>query len=255
MPRERVTPALRRMVPMLPFCSVLVFSVLIPWQGSDTAPLLFGSVGRQLSPAELTQVGELAQQAGSQPWLILGFPSILQGRDAILVYLQTLRVTPAMDAGTADRPSMASLRASFRRASRPQPSELVRGTWVEITNIATEQFVTGRSRPEHMLFDMEGIKRPELPKRPYDWTLRFSAAQSAVVVTFESAWTPAGNRPDTATTHFDAAGDLVFEKDYGGDGRWIYRCRAASAQRLVCLLQNHETGHGVEFLRIDAGGM
>jgi hypothetical protein len=147
------------------------------------------------------------------------------------------------------RPSMASLRASFRRASRPVPAELTRGTWVEITNIMTEAFVTGRSGPEHVLFDRDGIKRPEQQEFSFEWTVRFSATPRGLLATFESVGTPRGNRPDTAAAHFNSRGDLVFAKDNGGEGDWTYRCRAMNRGRLVCLLRSHENGHGVEFMR------
>jgi hypothetical protein len=175
----------------------------------------------------------------------------------VLVCLTLLALPFAEQRGQLDhgRPSMTSLRASFRRAVQPKPNELVTGLWVEITTIATERFVSGGSGPEHVLFDIEGIKRPDQHDYPFDWTMRFRAVRGGLQATFESVGTPKGNRPDTAAVQFNAAGDLVFEKGYGGDGQWIYRCRAVNVQRLVCLLLDHENGHGVEFLRIADVGL
>ena len=145
-----------------------------------------------------------------------------------------------------ERPSMARLRDSFRKAKRAQPSELV-GTWVEITNVFTETFLTGRSGPDHVLFDIAGIRRDDQPGHPLDWTLTFRTGRAEdLQVISDTAWVPTG---DISSVNFDSNGDFTFEKQYGGDAQWIYRCRAANSNRLICLLRNHEGGHAVEFLR------
>ena len=127
----------------------------------------------------------------------------------------------------ADRPSIGGLREAFRKAKRARPTQLV-GVWVEITNVSTEAFLTGRPGPDHVLFDITGIRPGDPPGRPLDWTLTFRIVRA---------------------DEFDSNGDFTFKKDYGGDAHWIYRCRAVNPKRLVCLLQNHADGHGVEFVR------
>jgi hypothetical protein len=141
---------------------------------------------------------------------------------------------------------MARLGDSFRKARRLQPAELL-GIWVEITNVSTEMFETGRSGPDNVLFDIAGIRHEDQPGHPLDWTLTFRMAQEGhLQVTSDRSWGPTG---DISPANFNSNGDLTFEKHYGGDAQWIYRCRAANSRRLVCLLRNHERGHGVEFLK------
>ena len=146
----------------------------------------------------------------------------------------------------ADRPSIGGLREAFRKAKRARPTQLV-GVWVEITNVSTEAFLTGRPGPDHVLFDITGIRPGDPPGRPLDWTLTFRIVRAdELQVTSATAWLPTG---DTSSVTFDSNGDFTFKKDYGGDAHWIYRCRAVNTKRLVCLLQNHADGHGVEFVR------
>jgi hypothetical protein len=124
-----------------------------------------------------------------------------------------------------------------------QPSELL-GKWVEITNVSTEMFVTGRSGPDHGLFDVAGIRRDDHQDNPLDWTLAFRTTRAEdLQVISDHGLVPTG---DISSVKFDANGDFTFEKQYGGDSQWIYRCRAASSKRLVCLLRNHESGRSVE---------
>jgi hypothetical protein len=119
--------------------------------------------------------------------------------------------------------------------------------WVEITNVSTEAFLTGRPGPDHVLFDITGIRPGDQPRRRPDWTLTFRMVRAdELQVTSDTAWLPTG---DVSAVTFDTNGDFTFKKDYGGDARWIYRCRAVNPKRLVCLLQNHADGHGVEFVR------
>jgi hypothetical protein len=47
--------------------------------------------------------------------------------------------------------------------------------------------------------------------------------------------------------------ELRFEKQYGGDARWVYRCLTESGD-LVCLLTGHESGHAVVFRKINNAG-
>jgi hypothetical protein len=158
-----------------------------------------------------------------------------------------LSTAPALQVTAGiERPSMARLVDSFRNAKRAEPSELP-GTWVEITNVFTETFLTGRSGPDRVRFDVAGIRRDDQPGHPFDWTLTFRTGRADdLQVTSDTAWIPTG---DISPVNFDLNGDFTFEKQYGGDARWIYRCRAANSRRLICVLRNHEDGHAVEVLR------
>jgi hypothetical protein len=153
--------------------------------------------------------------------------------------------------------AMIRLQASFRQASTPQKDDLL-GTWVLIRHVATEEFITGMQGPDHVLFDPQGIKHgakrlgasPQENNQlsPMEWRLTFRASSSGdPQVTSDTAWIPSG---DTSSVHFTSEGDLIFEKDYGGDSKLIYRCRTLTARNLICLLRNREDSHGIEFLKI-----
>jgi hypothetical protein len=147
-----------------------------------------------------------------------------------------------------ERPSMSHLRRAFQQARRVRREELLSGRWVEITNVMTERFVNGHAGPDHVQFDVRGIRRADVPGHPLDWTMTFRVTRSgALQVAFETAWDGGG---DVAPVRVASNGEVTFEKEYGGEGRWIYRCRAASATHLVCLLRGHKSGHGMEFLKI-----
>jgi len=156
--------------------------------------------------------------------------------------------------GTSDqpgieRPSMSHLRRAFQRARRVRREELLGGRWVEIAYVATERFINGGSGPDHVQFDVRGIRRTDAPGQPLEWTMTFRVTRAgALQVAFETAWDGLG---DVAPVRVASNGDVTFEKEYGGEGRWIYRCRAASATHLVCLLRDHESGHGMEFLKMN----
>jgi hypothetical protein len=152
--------------------------------------------------------------------------------------------------------AMIWLQDSFRRARTPQEKDLP-GTWVLIRHVATEEFFTGMQGPDHVLFDPNGIKQgakrlglspqPDNERSPLEWTLTFhtnSAGQPQV--RSDTAWIPSG---DTSSVRFTSEGDLILEKDYGGDSKLSYRCRALTARNLVCLLRNREDSHGIEFLK------
>jgi hypothetical protein len=143
---------------------------------------------------------------------------------------------------------MSHVRRAFQQARRVRREELLGGRWVEIANVATERFISGRSGPDHVQFDVRGIRRADVPGNPLDWTMTFRVTRSgALQVACETAWD--GLR-DVAPVRVASNGEVTFEKENGGEGRWIYRCRATSATHLVCLLRDHENGHGLEFVKI-----
>jgi len=109
------------------------------------------------------------------------------------------------DRHAIERPSLNQLRRAFQQARAVRREELLGGRWVEIANVATERFINGRSGPDQVQFDV--------------------TRAGALQVVFETVWDGHG---DVAPVHVASNGDVTFEKEYGGEGRWIYRCRAAS---------------------------
>jgi hypothetical protein len=100
-------------------------------------------------------------------------------------------------------------------------------------------------------FDPEGLRRKDVGNR-LEWTLSFErAADGKLHARSDTAWVPTG---DISPVVFNAEGDILFEKEYGGDGAWIYRCRVSNSVQLVCLLKDHEDGHGLEFRKVAAAG-
>jgi hypothetical protein len=147
----------------------------------------------------------------------------------------------------ADESAMSRLRESFQRAGSPSERDLP-GRWVLIRTVATERFTTGRNGPDHVVFDPEGIRRETRGEKRLEWTLSFERSDSGKLqVRSDTVWVPTG---DFSPVDFSTEGDLLFEKQYGADSRWIYRCRASNTRQLVCLLKDHESGHGVQFRKI-----
>ena len=107
-----------------------------------------------------------------------------------------------------------------------------------IRYVATEQFLHGRPGPDHILFDLGGIRSGGDPTGPLEWVLTLQGS------------TLTANTRNISSIGFNAARELVFAKDYSGDSLWHYRCRSVNTQRLICLMKDHEDDHGVEFLKM-----
>ena len=150
--------------------------------------------------------------------------------------LATIQAQVESDLSTTSGYGIAELRRVFEKASVPQAASL-RGTWVMIRHISTEKFIRGRTGPDHILFNIRGIRSGGEPTGSLEWTL-----------TLRGTPVTAGER-DISSVSFNSAGELAFAKDYAGDSLWLYRCRSVNAQRLICLMKGAEDGHGVEFLK------
>jgi hypothetical protein len=68
--------------------TIFLIVSLLGVQAIDTGPKRFGSVGRDLSVAEIVQITDLAKSAGKRPWLVVGFPSMITGVATLTVYLE-----------------------------------------------------------------------------------------------------------------------------------------------------------------------
>jgi hypothetical protein len=119
------------------------------------------------------------------------------------------------------------------------------GEWVLVRHLSTERFLTGRSGPDRVLFDPAGIRRTVTSR---EWTATFACSDEKCHVKSDTVWEPTG---DVSPVDFSSDGDAIFEKQYGGDARWIYHCRASNATELLCLLRGHENGHGVVFRKAE----
>jgi len=138
---------------------------------------------------------------------------------------------------------MMNLQHSFKVAKPPRTEDLV-GTWILVLHIMTPKFLQQSGGSDHVTFDKDGIRRDKNPSTPLEWTMTISSRNGHLSVTSHTQWEPSG---DSSPVTFNADGDMLFKKDYGSDHDWIYRCRASSPTRLVCLLKDHEAGHGLGF--------
>jgi hypothetical protein len=163
----------------------------------------------------------------------------------LLMLLETHSVGAAVPIQDPDPASaMGQLRAAFDRAAPPRLGDL-RGEWVLVRHVSTERFLTGGDGPDHLLFDPVGIRREVRNGTRREWTVTFACRGNQTChAKSDTVWEPTG---DASPVDVSTEGDALFEKQYGGDARWIYRCRAASATELLCLLRGHENGHGVVF--------
>lgn len=119
-----------------------------------------------------------------------------------------------------------------------------------IRHVMTQKFLNGHAGRDHEMFDFDGIRRDKSPGNPPDWTMAISTTKSGrLQVKSHTVWTPTG---DVSSVSFNSDGDMLFKKDYGGDSTWIYRCRAPGPASLVCVLKDHESGHGLEFRKAPA---
>jgi hypothetical protein len=92
---ERVDPirasVRKRRVPIaalvITLCAVIFISVAAE-QVTELRGVRYGSVGRDLSEQEISQINDLANTAGKPPWLILGFGSMISGVARLTVYLE-----------------------------------------------------------------------------------------------------------------------------------------------------------------------
>jgi len=121
-----------------------------------------------------------------------------------------------------------------------------------IRHIMTAKFLKQPNGRDHQTFDLQGIRRDKSPGTPLEWTMTISAAKNGKLhLTSRTQWAPSG---DVSPVTFNSEGEMLFTKDYGNDSKWVYRCRAWSPTRLVCLLQDHESGHGLEFNKMPLPG-
>lgn len=140
--------------------------------------------------------------------------------------------------------AMVEMQERFAAAKPARRADLV-GTWVAVKEVWTEKFLTGRTGPDHVASDENGIRRPNaplkstigrpqtaVPGRPLEWRLTFRRHEDGMEAESEVPWVPTG---DVAQVAFGPNGDFRFEKQYGGDGRWIYRCRAVDPKNGSCV--------------------
>lgn len=171
------------------------------------------------------------------------------GRVSVIVVALACVAGAQQQRNTPPSPSQAAspmlqVRALFRAAKPLKPAQLL-GTWVKVKEVWTLQALTGHSGPDHVT----GMRRPDLAGDPVDWKLTFRGSAGHIHVLSDTAWQPTGNASDVK---FKANGDLVFEKQTGGDANYLLRCRASDSHNLVCL-DTHTNGHGIEFRKIGTG--
>ncbi len=131
---------------------------------------------------------------------------------------------------TTGKGAIREFEERFAQAAPVKAANLT-GTWVMIRHVMTEKFINGVTGPDHVLYDPAGIRGQDRTGN-LEWVLTFEKGASA--------------QPEVTAVKNNAAGEATFDKDYGGDSEWNYRCRLAARDDLLCLLTGHP-GHGVEF--------
>ena len=157
---------------------------------------------------------------------------------------------PPTDAQAPPRASspMVRLRAAFL-GGRVARTESLEGTWLQTKSVVTERYRSGRTGPDHVTADPEGIFRPDVHGDSVAWMLRFAwSPLSQLFVTSEAAWTWGFRQAEAVD--FSHPGEFRFFDDDGADEARPFRCRAATSRRLVCLQQHAENAYGVEFTKV-----
>lgn len=169
------------------------------------------------------------------------------GRYLIVVVLLTgtTDARQARDLSSTAGYGIVDLQELFQSSEVPDPGDLP-GRWVMVRHVFTERGVTGRSGPDRILFNLDGIHYGGDVNQSLEWVLSLSY-QGSDERTASLGLVAATS--DIVSVEFNSEGELVLGKDYAGDSIWYYRCRLAAPDRLVCLLMGHEDDHGVEFLR------
>ena len=97
--------------------------------------------------------------------------------------------SPQLATGSA----MRQLSGEFEEARTPRADELP-GTWLLTKYIVTERFVNGRNDPDHVLIDVEGIRREDEPGGPFEWILTFTVGGNGdLCARSDTVWEPSGD--------------------------------------------------------------
>ncbi len=125
------------------------------------------------------------------------------------------------------------------------------GTWVETRSTAPHRAVDGRNGPDIESYDPSGLRRDDVDGHPYEWKLTIRSVEGQLEADSNSGMADVGGvskvklAPDgTALLFFDEGAD---------EGPTEFRCRAASADGLLCMAQtrqHHDDDLGVEFQRL-----
>ncbi len=103
---------------VMTFCAVTLTGISAE-QASERRIGRFGSIGRDLSEQEISQISDLGNTAGKPPWLILGFQSMFIGVAELRVFLEPNVVTDRLHRGRilrliADAPPLVSRRSRWK---------------------------------------------------------------------------------------------------------------------------------------------
>jgi hypothetical protein len=133
---------------------------------------------------------------------------------------------------------MAQLRRAFDDAGAVDVRAAA-GRWVmTVKRTPTNTRNGGGPGRGEVLAGADGVRRDDLPGRPLEWTLELLGDVGARFQALSHH--PWRGTPDTVPVRLTDAGELGFEKDYGGDSITRFRCRGDTA-RLVCL-EDGESG-------------
>lgn len=159
---------------------------------------------------------------------------------AVTVFLAASRIA-------AQGTTAARIQDRFNRG-RLLETELL-GSWVLVAHAMTSEFARGTRGADRVLANPNGIAREIDSRRVLEWQLNIGRVSgNRLRVASSAVWGPPGDCPVELDQN-----ELRFEQEYGGDSRWVYRCRTESSE-LVCVLRGHESGHGVVFRKTKSAG-
>lgn len=150
-------------------------------------------------------------------------------------------INPNWDERRLPTSAIGRMHGLFSTAKPAKAAQLL-GTWVKVSEIWTERDLTGGTGPDHVY----GRRRTNIPGSPVDWKVTFQKSAGHVEATSDTVWQPSG---DSSDVKFESNGDFIFQKQTGGDSNYVFRCRMAAGDELVCL-DIHVQGHGIEFRRV-----
>jgi len=148
--------------------------------------------------------------------------------------------------GNPGKSEIGPMLSAFRAAGHAPEEKEILGRWLLVKEIDTEQFLSGRAGPDHILFDERGV-RDTTSGHPYYWALMVTLdREGRLIGASRTTWTG----PETSRIEFKAR-EVTFSKDYGGDAPYHYRCRMPAADRLICIIDKPDPGHAVEFRKLN----
>ena len=217
---------------------------VISWSGGRLEPPFTSGceLHVQLQPVYDGSIDPIFSQVQSGPNYSSGHPA-LQRVNPRVVSLALSFPRPSADHARTPL-GMSYLAAEFQHSRTVTRSEWV-GHWVQVLNVNSQRFLTGRDGPDRILHDSAGIR--DSASRAFYWKMEIrQRGQARLVAHSETSWMGT----EELSLSVSRLGELTFSKDYGGDSGYPYKCRMPARDRFVCLFDKQPYGHGIEFRRV-----